>query len=160
MGVKKAVLADTDDDGKLTMQEVMDASGEDLAIVRNACETADVNDDRVIDADELPTLMKALQGGEALLQRVEQEDEEDEEEVEVKKAVLADADEDGKLTMQEVIDASGEDLAIVRNARETADVNDDHVIDADELPTLMKALRGGEALLQRVEQEDEEDEEE
>merc|ERR1712070_938499 len=111
--------------GKLTMQEVMDASGEDLAIVRNACETADVNDDRVIDADELPTLMKALQGGEALLQRVEQEDEEDEE---------------GKLTMQEVMDASGEDFAIVRKACETADVNDDQFIDADELPKLMKAL--------------------
>merc|ERR1719224_396086 len=104
--------------------------------------------------------MKALQGGEALLQRVEQEDEEDEEEVEVKKAVLADTDEDGKLTMQEVMDASGEDLVIVRNACETADVNNDRVIDADELPTLMKALQGGEALLQRVEQEDEEDEEE
>merc|ERR1719217_101568 len=103
--VKKAVLADADEDGKLTMQEVMDASGEDLAIVRNACETADVNDDQFIDADELPTLMRALQGGEALLQRVEQEDEEDEEEVEVKKAVLADADEDGKLSMQEVMDA-------------------------------------------------------
>merc|ERR1719230_1670321 len=109
--------------------------------------------------------MNALQGGEALLQAEEQDeeteedeeaedddDEDDEEEVEVKKAVLADADEDGKLTMQEVMDASGEDLAIVRNACETADVNDDHVIDADELPTLMKALQGGEALLQRVEQ--------
>jgi len=139
--VKKAVLADADEDGKLTMQEVMDASGEDLAIVRNACETADVNDDRVIDADELPTLMKALQGGEALLQRVEQEDEEDVEEVEVKKAVLADADEDGKLTMQEVMDASGEDFATVRKACETADVNDDQFIDADELPKLMKALK-------------------
>merc|ERR1712070_854592 len=97
-----------------------------------------------IDADELPKLMKALQGGEALLQAEEQEDEgdeDDEEEVEVKKAVLADADEDGKLTMEEVMDASGEPLAIVRKACETADVNDDRFIDADELPKLMKALK-------------------
>merc|ERR1719502_2051377 len=105
-------------------------------------------------------LMNALQGGEALLQAEEQDedteedeeaeddeeededddDEDDEEEVEVKKAVLADADEDGKLTMQEVMDASGEDFAIVRKACETADVNDDQFIDADELPKLMKAL--------------------
>ena len=53
-------LADADEDGKLSMQEVMDASGEDFAIVRKACETADVNDDQFIDADELPKLMKAL----------------------------------------------------------------------------------------------------
>merc|ERR1712023_515497 len=128
-----------------------DASGEDLPIVTEAFETADVNADTFVDSDELPKLMAALQGEEASLQEEqgEEDDEADEdEEVEVSKAVQADTDKDGKLTMQEVVDASGEDLAIVTKAFETADVNADTFVDSDELPKLMAALQGEEALLQ------------
>merc|ERR1711907_841928 len=93
----------------------------------------------------------------------EEDDEADEdEETEVSKAAQADTDKDGKLTMQEVVDASGEELAIVTKAFETADVNADTFVDSDELPKLMAALEGEEALLQEEqgEEDDEADEDE
>jgi len=153
---------DTDNDGNLSMKEAV-VGAVDAEAVKKAFAAADVNADTFLEPNELSKFLASVQGGanaQSFLQVEEQDeeteedeeaeddeeedededDEDDEEEVEVKKAVLADTDEDGKLTKQEVMDASGEDLAIVRNACETADVNDDRVIDADELPTLMKAL--------------------
>merc|ERR1719217_1051642 len=109
--------------------------------------------------------MKALQGADAFLQEQDEEGEEDDEadedeETEVSKAAQADTDKDGKLTMQEVVDASGEDLATVTKAFTTADANVDKFLDATELPNLMKAMQGEEALLQAGEEDEDEEGEE
>merc|ERR1719375_2280703 len=73
---------DTDKDGKLTMQEIVNASGEALEDVKKAFTTADANVDTFIDSVEMPKLMKALEGEEALLQAGEEDEEAEEEDEE------------------------------------------------------------------------------